>query len=826
MRLEPVELISLAALFHDIGKIMQRSGASIQNIYNKDEYAPIINDHSSYLHAAYTADFLDWFVKEFNINSQSADLNLVNIASYHHKDIDEPYHKIVKTADWLSSGFERTKQEESEDFIRAQLVSIFSSVFKSDKNRYVDEYRYPLQELKFDITPTKEGQNTKEQYNQIYKKLVNDLAKLKSIDKFDIFYDSLNYLLEKYTWAVPSSAYKVKADISLYDHSRITAAIAAALYKYYEQTDKICQTNDSENCFALIQGDFSGIQNFIFSKQGESNKFAAKILRARSFFVSLSTDIVAYHICKKLGLTKASIVMNAGGKFTILSHNAQNLKTIIDDILQEVNGEFKNLSYGQTRFEIAYEELSPKDFLVNETKDNNKTESAFLKKYGCLVRKLEAKKLKPQIDSYVFDDYKIDNDKGICRICNQHPAEKEKDETPVCTVCSDMIDIGSKLVNSDFFAVTHSEGTRIFADYKIKFFNKTRIDETLSKALLIFDIGYNNKDNKDELEFRGFARSKISTYVPRFGKDPSSCEAYKDIQDIKTLKEGDIKPFSAIAADSKGSQFLGILKADVDNLGYIFAKGFEGLSGISKIASLSRMLDFFFTGWLQHTIKTKYPSIYTVFSGGDDLFLIGPFDQIIDVARDIHSHLKEYTRNDYFHLSCGVYFAKDKIPVYQMAREAEEALESSKRIKENLDGLLQEEKILKGKNAVTLFGKTMKWERFEKLMGIDFENLFKEEKEGKKEAVSSSFIYKLFTYLDMIENIDISHGSTSRRDLMWKPLFVYNVYRYFDKLDKSKRDEAITFFLDSMLEYFDKFKGDFKVALSNYVYRHRRSKNG
>jgi CRISPR-associated protein Csm1 len=161
-----------------------------------------------------------------------------------------------------------------------------------------------------------------------------------------------------------------------------------------------------------------------------------------------------------------------------------------------------------------------------------------------------------------------------------------------------------------------------------------------------------------------------------------------------------------------------------------------------------------------------------------------------------------------------------------MAREAEEALESSKRIKENLDGLLQEEKILKGKNAVTLFGKTMKWERFEKLMGIDFENLFKEEKEGKKEAVSSSFIYKLFTYLDMIENIDISHGSTSRRDLMWKPLFVYNVYRYFDKLDKSKRDEAITFFLDSMLEYFDKFKGDFKVALSNYVYRHRRSKNG
>ncbi|MGE4547744.1 MAG: type III-A CRISPR-associated protein Cas10/Csm1 [Desulfurella sp.] len=824
MELEPVELISLAALLHDIGKIMQRSGLNIQNTYNKDEFSPIINDHSSYLHAAYTADFLDWFVKEFGINSPSADLNLVNIASYHHKDIDKPYHKIVRIADWLSSGFERTKQEESEDFIKAQLVSIFSSVFNAD------EYRYPLQEFKFDITPIKEGENTKEQYRQIYEKLVNDIVKLKNIDKFDIFYDSLNYLLEKYTWAVPSSAYKAKADISLYDHSRIAASIATALYKYYEQTGKICFKDDSENCFALIQGDFSGIQNFIFSKQGESNKFAAKILRARSFFVSLSTDLVAFHICKKLGLTKASIVMNAGGKFTILSHNAQNLKTVIDEILQEVNREFKALSYGQTRFEIAYEELSPKDFLLNETKDNNKTESAFLEKYKTLASKLETKKLRPQIDSYVFD-YKIDKDKGICRICNQHPAnkDKDKDKTPVCEVCDRMIDIGSKLVNSDFFAITTFTGIPIFADYKIKFLKDDDKEayEILKKALLVFDIGYSNTFNNDELSFRGFAKSKISTYVPRFDQDPINIEAYKNIKkDIENLKKGDIKPFSAIAEDSKGSKFLGVLKADVDSLGYIFAKGFGDSPGISKVASLSRMLDFFFTGWLQHTIKTKYQSIYTVFSGGDDLFLIGPFDQIIDVAKDIHKHLKEYTKNDYFHLSCGIYFAKDKIPVYQMAREAEEALESSKRIKDNLDGLSQEEKILKSKNAITLFERTMKWDRFEKLMDIDFENLFKTEKtEGKKEEVSSSFIYKLFTYLDMMENTKALH-SDSRRDLMWKPLFVYNVYRYFDKLDKSKRDDAIAFFLKNILDYFEKFKGDFKVALSNYVYRNSRNKNG
>ena len=69
-------------------------------------------------------------------------------------------------------------------------------------------------------------------------------------------------------------------EISMYDHLSTMVAIATVL-----------STKDTpqEKKFALLQGDFSGIQSFIFSKQGESNKHVAKTLRAKSFFVSMVT---------------------------------------------------------------------------------------------------------------------------------------------------------------------------------------------------------------------------------------------------------------------------------------------------------------------------------------------------------------------------------------------------------------------------------------------------------------------------------------------------------------------------------------------------------
>jgi CRISPR-associated protein Csm1 len=136
-----------------------------------------------------------------------------------------------------------------------------------------------------------------------------------------------------------------------------------------------------------------------------------------------------------------------------------------------------------------------------------------------------------------------------------------------------------------------------------------------------------------------------------------------------------------------------------------------------------------------------------------------------------------------------------------MARQAEEILKKSKEID--------------GKNAITLFDRPMKWERFNEIMEIDLYNIF-----GKDKYISEGFKYSLFTYLEMIEKAQTSYFKT--RDLLWKPLLIYNIYRNVSNL-KSKEEKDFTIKnLLNLVDYFEKYKGDFLVPLSKYIYENRK----
>ena len=86
-------------------------------------------------------------------------------------------------------------------------------------------------------------------------------------------------ILEDTLIYVPSSTNTEEhADISLYDHMKMTGATAAVLMKYMEMskiTDykEFCFTHNKENrnkdVFLMISGDFSGIQKFIYHIRSE-----------------------------------------------------------------------------------------------------------------------------------------------------------------------------------------------------------------------------------------------------------------------------------------------------------------------------------------------------------------------------------------------------------------------------------------------------------------------------------------------------------------------------------------------------------------------------
>ncbi len=794
MKLDTYQLVSLAALLHDVGKIAHRAGIEIKNEFNVNEYCPENEiGKAVYKHAAYTAEFLDWFEREFGIETEKGDTdkNLTNIAAYHHKNgAGGALAEIIREADRLSSGFEREDRHESGKYNKDNLETIFSEI--SLKEEPPVSY-YPLEKLNPEIAPIEEsfGDN-RENYRKLYLGFKDDLGKIPKNMNFDLFWDALEYLYEVYAWSVPSSSYKVYPRISLFDHSKTTAAIAQALYGYHEESSDLnieSIKDRSKDKFLLVQGDFSGIQNFIFSRMGNSNKFAAKILRARSFFVSLACDMVAYKICKNLGLTKASIVMSAGGKITLLLPNTPRSVETIYKVEKSINEEFHNLTFGETRFTLAFTSLNGRDF----------TGGRFSKKTSEVAAELEKRKLKPHVDEPVFDWYLREvKENGVCEICGKHPAKNSIKGTPVCKYCNKFKSIGEQLVKKKYLVIkTDKNNPDLLGELKVSFISSK---DDFKNALLAFDLGKTG-------EFRGVAKSKIVGYVPKVLEEEISSGKYGGIEKEEDISAGDIKNFAMIAEDAKkpdqegkfvGESFLGVLKADVDNLGKIFIEGIKGEVTISKVASLSRMIDFFFTGWLQHKIKKEFASIYTVFSGGDDLFLIGPFDQIINLALEIGNHLKVYTKNSDIHLSCGVYFVKPKVPVYQMARETEEKLEKAKN---------------QGKNRISIFGRVLEWDTFNALMkDMEIGEILCDE-----EILSSSKKYSLFRFVEMAEKSGKKGGGRSR-DLMWKPLLVYQLWRNIRHDSKREKAEII----GKLVGFIEKYRGDFVVPLSYYIYTTRR----
>lgn len=163
--------------------------------------------------------------------------------------------------------------------------------------------------------------------------------------------------------------------------------------------------------------------------------------------------------------------------------------------------------------------------------------------------------------------------------------------------------------------------------------------------------------------------------------------------------------FEDIVGQCEGEKALACLKADVDNMGLFFSEGFKDSENkstlsISRMVSASRMVNWFFAGYLPKLLskESQYKFIYTLFAGGDDLCLIGPWDKIISCAVGIQKEFTRYTGNTPgLSLSAGIELFKPGTPVSHAVENAESALNISKSPHN-------------GKNKITLFGETMNWD--------------------------------------------------------------------------------------------------------------------
>ncbi len=884
--------VALAAYLHDLGKFAERARIEVPKDAldaHKTQYCPFRytdaggkNGYHTHVHAAYTGLAFDVvertapdliqgdmhpFINRAQLQSDPAKTtdSLINAAAAHHRP-ETFLQWVIATADRVASGFERDEfdkyndaKDENEEtktgrnHYQARQLSLFEQINKQEKATAKDLlWRYPLKALSpTAIFPQLRAQcePSEDKVAQAqYKELWDDFLKaLRDIPKshcgnWPLWLDHFDTAWLTFTQAIPAAtAFGTKPEVSLYDHSKTTAALATALWRWHEaegKTDptaaqRLAKGNRGDDVhidkFLLIQGDFFGIQDFVFAEGSQTNKAAAKLLRGRSFQVSLFTELAALKVLEALALPPTSQITNAAGKFLIVAPNTQAAKDALKTVTQEINQWFLTHSFGLAGLGLVGKPASCNDFLKGN----------FKALMGSLFSELEKAKLQrfdltadANLTPTVFA---VNYPHGVCQYNGRLPADKAEGSNKASAALSrDQITLGSQLARKDRILITqggaalHGAGvtpleTAIFG-YNVAF---TGGEEETGKfghlardGSLLRCWDFSLPDNLEGTLWNGYARRFINAYVPRFTKlDLQTSAKYRGLEydvDRGSLRIDDGKTLDDIACEDRtcpddpdkwqGQIALMTLKGDVDNLGILFQQGLQEPT-FAKMAALSRQMNAFFAIWLPAVCKVHFPNTYTVFAGGDDFFLIGPWHSTQKLAARMADEFKLYVaHNPGITFSAGMVMTKPGQPIHTLGTQAEEALDVAK------GNHLPEAEARK--NALVLYGERVRWPDWSKVHAAQVQL----ERVRSDYELSTGYVYGL------LQLIDLASDKTNPEHAMWRSRFAYRTRRYVvDKIrEPDKRQRAQTELSVALgKQGIEDLGTQYRIPLFNHFYSQR-----
>lgn len=823
------EILIKGALLHDIGKVCYRA-------MNKR-----IN------HSKLGGDFLEQYLK-----SNEETERLLNCVRYHHKDYlqkakldknDLAY--IVYEADNIASGMDRRENEGEEKGFdpKLNLDSIFS-VFYSDKEIQVAN-KYPLIykdiNKSFNYPRTDISLATNSNYEALLNKIKSHFI-TKDISQISI--NQLLQIIEEGFSYVPSSTNRAEVcDISLYVHSKITSAVASCMKLYFDEQQiqdykKYCFNSGSkifrnEKIYLLISGDISGIQDFIYTIP---SKGALKTLRGRSLYIDLLLEEFIDEYLEQIGLSRANVLYSGGGHFYILAPNIEDTKKAIDKLQAKMNRWLMENIGINLYLSIGTAECSANNLMKSEAQGNL---------FAIVNKKLkDDKTIRYSKDEdfleYIFNvEKEEDTAKKECNICHNLVDKLWKynsDEEIACEFCLNLYKLGQDILTQDLVFVISEEKI----DGGIKIFSK-------DKDLYMYAVNIEDIDMFKGKILRIYSKNNLL-------ENDLAVRLY--LADYSAKNENDeVMTFDDLAKSScktdKGIKRLGVLRLDVDDLGIAFSSGFVSdkekiednlrYATLSRYADLSKDISMFFkvainkicagdlTGCVDFEerafnifgiAKAQKRKVNIIYAGGDDLFLVGAWDEVLEVAIDINRAFKQFT-NGKLTLSAGMAMFSPTYPISKMAEIA---------------GLLvQMSKSKKDKNSIALFGMETNlkangqleckhiytWTDFEmkvckEKMNYLLARLSFDGDKFNKLSVGKSLIYRL---MDLIQLADEDKLNIAR--------FAYVLARMQPKQDKDEQKRKVyEDFVSKMYQWINnnEDKKQLATALNLLVYYLRDKK--
>lgn len=621
-QLKDREINYLGALLHDIGKLIWRSKPTKGS---KDHEALGENFIREYLSKIpCLREDIEEIIKAANRKRGkiwSADV----IAAGEREDAQakEPRRYLQAISNRISLENFFSKEKSANYFYYKPKVIDISNIFPEDSGTNLNN---------FDID---ESEFINE-HQELYNSFISEIKLLEGIKDFNLFLTTFYKLLEKYTSRVLSAGYLSHPDISLFDHSRITAALSLCF-----------EDADSEKEILLLKGDITGIQDYIYGEVYKMENIA-KRLRARSFFVQVLLETICKYYLDELKIYDANVLYIGGGHFILVIPNNETNRKKVFELEKEIIEKLFNSYYGKISYVQAYLELTGEQFIKEFEESYNTLETLINQKKRqknlfvldkILDKTIEAKELRE------FNKYIENNEEIIGRLLVKSNWIVQVIYSSTQTYDSKGSTIAFPRFHTYYFLVDSVDEIEkvISANSRARFISVIKINDT----------GFILTDQRSIFNSVAWQFKFIGNFVP------SNSEGILSFEQIAKI-------------NSENYPLLGVLRLDVDSLGTIFRFGLKEVDEQekkytpSRIAYLSRELNNFFSLYI-NKLAEKY-QIYIAYSGGDDVFVVGSWINILNFAKELRKDFYKFSSfNNYLSISGGIVLTKPNFPISQSA---------------------------------------------------------------------------------------------------------------------------------------------------------------
>lgn len=225
------------------------------------------------------------------------------------------------------------------------------------------------------------------------------------------------------------------------------------------------------------------------------------------------------------------------------------------------------------------------------------------------------------------------------------------------------------------------------------------------------------------------------------------------------------KTFEEYAKDTK----LGVLRMDVDGLGKRFIEGFNSIREYEFFSN--RLADFFekeTENILKESTFKNYLNI--VYAGGDDLFVVGRWDKIIDFAERIHKEVEINFGQEGITISGGIAIVGGKYPIAKAAELAGMAEDAAKQFR---DG---------EKNSISFLNETISWKEefgYVKSYQQQFVSLI------QNYGLSKGILHKLMLYESIAAQNKVRRREGKPEDFSYIWHISYYLTRYMNRYNSN-----------------------------------------